>query len=98
MREVEDLTRGKSGDTDSDNPDAKLLGTFLEKPMEILVEKNQKEPIKKITAIHEVLHGMLAYTSFRNTAHEEDVCICLEQSIYNFIRNNPEFVKYIQEK
>ena len=73
------------------------MGQISLSSREIYVTPGKSRQEQALTLCHEVVHAMCATTGARYAPHEESLAGGLAQMIYALIRDNPDFVRYIQD-
>lgn len=98
VHEVKELTREKAGNSDTEDPQGRLWGQSSQGQLTLHVEQDLPAKVKKVTFLHEVLHGILDQTTYANDSESETICRAMEHLLYDFIANNPKAIAYLQEK
>lgn len=70
-------------------------GNVLYQENEIRVEQDMTPTMKAAALWHESLHAILYHAG--HTEHPEPVIIALGYALVQFVRDNPELVKFTQE-
>lgn len=76
------------------------LGDWDHKTNTIRVKRRMKPQIKASTLLHESLHAMFEISGLSDKMKaelEEEIIRQIESHLYQFIKDNPEVVRYIQE-
>ena len=71
------------------------LGSCDYEKLSIKIKRKLPEDIKKITIIHELLHGFFFFSGGNSPKNEEDIVDLLANQFVMFIQNNPNFFKKI---
>ena len=69
----------------------------------VYVNPKTSEQQQRSTLLHEALHCMLVYSGAKhaigmNDIQEETIVRILEPVLFNFLKDNPQVIKYITEK
>jgi hypothetical protein len=74
-----------------------LLGLFLGKTSDIVVDMGQ-EPIQLVdTYLHEILHAIWRFSNLGDSTDEESAVACIATGLIGMMRDNPEFLDPIWE-
>lgn len=80
--------------SDHDNADEDLWGLCLHSRQELRVSKHLTNQVWALTALHEVLHAILASAGVQ--AHDEVLIDALSHRLFELVRENPDFIEYLQ--
>ena len=65
---------------------------------QMLVNSDKSKEQQRITVAHEYLHAFLNENSFYKETDDEHLVDSLAHGILSFVRDNPELLKFFQEK
>ena len=74
------------------------LGEYDGTTMSIEMKRGLSDQQAKSTIIHECIHHTLEPMTFLTGNQEESICRIMERMILSLIKENPKFIKWIQEQ
>ena len=89
ISEVEALRRAED--------DAVLYGRIEHMKLKIEVESTLAEPIKRVTLMHEIVHGIFNQAGQDLEDSREELVLALGYGLTALLRNNPALVAYLTE-
>lgn len=78
----------RTGDNGGD-----LYGEIVYDKNEIYLYDKQDEESKKVTLIHEMLHGIFYMCGRGKNRKDEDLITALSENLYQIIKDNPDIFK-----
>ena len=73
-----------------------VTGRVVYNTSKLLIANNLCEEVEAYTILHEAMHALFCAAGIRH--HDEQLIETLGSYLFDFIRDNPEFVKAIQRK
>lgn len=95
---VPDLDNEKAGVINSDDPHEPNWGVVQWREDKIFVNDNYKELRKKTILLHEILHAIIDQGALSYESEQEKWIRGFTYGLIRIIKDNPELIKYIQEK
>lgn len=86
----------KKEEVDIIDDNFEICGQIDYHKQKIKIKKDLGKDIKKVTLLHEIIHGIFENSGQRELNTNEDLINSLANSIYQIFKNNNELIEYLK--